>query len=59
MSAFLTAKNVRGFTIVELLVVIVVFGILLTAGTIGWGTFIVSSQNQARETELKQWAKTF
>lgn len=49
----------RGFTIVELLIVVSVLGILVTIGLVGWGSTITSSQNKTRATEISQWKSTF
>lgn len=48
-----------GFTLVELIIVISALGILVTVGTIGWGTTVKWSQNKTRATELSQWKSTF
>lgn len=49
----------RGFTIVELLIVIVVLGVLLSIVTVAWAQYINSSQDSARETETIAWSNTF
>lgn len=48
-----------GFTIIELLVIISVLGILVTVGTFGYSGLQIWSQNNARATEVQQWASTF
>lgn len=59
MSYFPSRQNRDGFTVPELLIVIVVFGILSTIGVVGWSTLQIQSQNKVRETELSQWKDTF
>ncbi len=49
----------RGFTLIEILIVISVLGILITIGTFGWGSLSTWSQNKARATELSQWQSTY
>ena len=49
----------NGFTIVELLVVIVVIGILAGIALVSWSGVQLSAQNSAREQDTRQWAGTF
>lgn len=49
----------KGFSIVELVVIISVLGILVTVGTFGFNNLQAWSQNNTRATELQQWASTF
>lgn len=52
-------KIARGFTIVELVVIITTLGILITIGLVSWGALTTWSQNQQRGQELAQWKSTF
>lgn len=52
-------KSVSGFTIVEILVVIVVIGILTTIGVVSYSGYQTRAQNTARVNELKAWQKAF
>jgi len=49
----------RGFTIVELLIVIVVIGILASIVAVSWSSVVKSSADSARAADVKQWASTF
>lgn len=48
-----------GFTVVEILIVCIVLGILVTIGTIGWSNTVEKSRDRTRETEQNAWAKSF
>ncbi len=52
-------SKTRGFTIVELLIVIVVLAILVSVGVVNWTATLGRSQNETRKTELVQWKNTF
>ena len=52
-------KNILGFTLVELILVMVVMGVLAAVGTVVWTGVNNSSANKVRSTEVKQWASTF
>jgi len=52
-------SNKRGFSIIELLVIISALGILVTIGVFGFNGIQTWSQNSARATEVEQWASTF
>lgn len=49
----------RGFTLVELLIVIVVLGILLGIAILGMGGYNRWANDQARMVDTKTWASTF
>jgi len=49
----------NGFTLVELILVIVVLGILAAIAAISLGGFISSSHDHAREDDVRSWASTF
>ena len=48
-----------GFTIVELLIVIVIIGILATISVVAYSGISSNARNVARTQELKQWEKLF
>lgn len=52
-------KNKNGFTIVELLVVIVVIGILASITVVAYGGIQRRAENTARVTEVRQYEKIF
>lgn len=49
----------RGFSIIELLVIVSTLGILVTIGVFGFNGIQIWSQNNTRATEVQQWASTF
>lgn len=49
----------RGFTLVEILVVISVIIILSSIAIIGWESMAAWSRDRAREQDTSQWASTF
>lgn len=53
------AKNTKGFTIVELLIVIVVIGILAAITVVAYSGLQKKAGNTAAMSELKQWHKIF
>jgi len=52
-------KNAHGFTIVELLLVIVVIGILASVVIVAYNGAQTRAQNASRLAELKAWQKSF
>lgn len=52
-------RKIHGFTIIELIVIIVTLGILVTIGTVSWGGLKTNSENKSRISELNQWKSTF
>lgn len=50
-----TARTHKGFTIVELLIVIVVIGILAAITIVSYNGIQKRAENAARATEFKQW----
>lgn len=57
--AYYMSATPKGFTIVEILVVLTTMGILLAIGFVSWGAYTGWSQDRARESDAKQWASTF
>lgn len=49
----------RGYTIIEVLVVISVIGILVSIGIVSWTGYINWSNDRARENDTRQWVTTF
>jgi prepilin-type N-terminal cleavage/methylation domain-containing protein len=52
-------RSTFGFTIVELLIVIMVLGILVSIGVVGWASVITSSKDQTRASDTNEWISTF
>lgn len=52
-------KTISGFTIVEILIVIVVIGILAAIVIVNYNGSQIRAQNTARLIELKAWQKSF
>lgn len=52
-------RLVRGFTMVEIIIVISVIGILATIGAVGWSNVSSSSNDRIREQDVRQWISTF
>ncbi len=52
-------RLLRGFTVVELLIIITSLGILIGIVTVGWSAVNTMSRDKAREQDTKQWATTF
>ena len=57
--AYHMKRSTSGFTIVELIVIVMVMAILSTIGIMAWNGVNIGSRNQARENDIKQWASTF
>jgi type II secretory pathway pseudopilin PulG len=49
----------RGFTIVELIIIVFVIGLITAIGLYGWNGLQVWSQNNTRANELSQWSAAF
>lgn len=49
----------RGFTIVEILVVVVMIGVLASIAAASYGTIAATARNSARATEIEGWRKMF
>lgn len=49
----------RGYTIIEVLIVISVIGILVSIGVVSWTGYVNWSNDRARENDTRQWATTF
>ena len=52
-------KPSYGYTLVEVVMVIVVIGILTTVGIFVWGGVTQSSRDRVRETDLQTWISSF
>jgi Tfp pilus assembly protein PilE len=52
-------KSTSGFTIVELIVIIVVIGVLAGITVVAYNGVKIRAQNADRTTELKAWEKAF
>lgn len=48
-----------GFTIVEIIIVCIVLGILVTIGTVAWGGTLVSGRDRTRLAEQQHWVKRY
>ncbi len=49
----------RGFTLIEVAIVITVIGILTGIAIVSWGAYVNWSQDRTREADTRQWANTF
>lgn len=49
----------RGYTLVEILIVISVLGILVSIAMVSWGGYVNWSSDRARENDVRQWSTTF
>lgn len=52
-------RHIRGYTLIEVLIVITVLGILSAIAVVSWSGVVTSSNNQARLNDAKQWQSTF
>lgn len=52
-------KAQHGFTLIELILVMVLLAVLATIGIIAWNGVVVSSRDRARENDTRLWATTF
>ncbi len=52
-------RNNSGFTIVELLIVIVVIGILAAISVVAYNGVVTRASNMSRLSEMRQWEKLF
>lgn len=48
-----------GFTIVEIIIVCIVLGILVTIGTVSWAGSLVSGRDRTRNIEQQDWVKRY
>jgi prepilin-type N-terminal cleavage/methylation domain-containing protein len=49
----------RGFTLVELLIVVVIISTLASVGLVGWGNLASTTRDNVRGDDAKLWASTF
>lgn len=48
-----------GYTIVELITIIIVLGLLIAIGIVSWSSYIGWSEDRSRESSAQQWASVF
>lgn len=48
-----------GYTLIEVLVVVAILGILSAIAVVSWSALTVSSRNNLRAQDIKQWSSTF
>lgn len=52
-------RTTGGFTLVELIIVIIIISILTAIIMLSWGGLVRSSRDHAREDDVRSWASTF
>lgn len=57
--AYIMKNKARGFTIVEVTLVVTVIAILAAIGVLAVNGILISGRNKARETDTRTWASTF
>lgn len=52
-------EQTRGFTLVEIIIVCVVLGLLVSVGAIGWSSTLIAGRDRVRAGELADWEKRY